>query len=199
MRCGEDGTLLGATLSDHGYTIISMFFDAAPTADEAAAAAAALAGPGATGDGVAAAAVAPAKSTPTPGRMRTGADGTSYHDMGDWDGMCAERARNGYNSGMGEIFRKVAGIAPVILRSAAERLPSPTPTSAADEAAAAEATRPEQHEQPPQPPEPLLEEAPSRLLDEYEAAAANGHDERFASVTVDARRPASSPNPGRPQ
>ena len=73
MRCGEDGTLLGATLSDHGYTIISMFFDAAPTADEAAAAAAALAGPGATVDGVAAAAVAPAKSTPTPGRMRTGA------------------------------------------------------------------------------------------------------------------------------
>merc|ERR1719163_1929769 len=34
VRCGEDGTLLGATLSDHGYTIISMFFDAAPTADE---------------------------------------------------------------------------------------------------------------------------------------------------------------------
>ena len=34
MRCGEDGTLLGATLSDHGYPIISMFFDAALTADE---------------------------------------------------------------------------------------------------------------------------------------------------------------------
>ena len=120
MRCGEDGTLLGATLSDHGYTIISMFFDAAPTAD--AAAAAALAAPCATGNGVAATAVAPAKSTPTPGRMRTGADGTSYHDMGDWDGMCAERARNGYNSGMGEIFRKVAEIAPI---EACASLPEP--------------------------------------------------------------------------
>ena len=192
VRCDAEGRLIGATLSDHGYPIISMFFDA-EVVDERTSAA----------DADASTAVTPSSAAagpPRPGRISHHAtSGVAFQDEYEYSQMCAERAANGYNSGMGEIFRKVAGIAPVILRSAAERLPSPTPTSAADETAAAEATRPEQHEQPPQPPEPLLEEAPSRLLDEYEAAAANGHDERLASVTVDARRPASSPNPGRPQ
>ena len=68
--------------------------------------------------------------------MRTGADGTSYHDMGDWDGMCAERARNGYNSGMGEIFRKVAAITPVLLRGEASAASLPPPAEECDADAA---------------------------------------------------------------
>ena len=128
VRCGEDGTLLGATLSDHGHTIISMFFDAAPTADEAAAAAAALPAPDGAASGEAAVGVAAAAPrTPTPGRMSTAADGTNYHDMGEWGASCTDRANNGYNSGMGEIFRKVAAITPVLLRGqgGAAALPPP--------------------------------------------------------------------------
>ena len=34
-------------------------------------------------------------------------------DEYEWGPMCKDRARNGYNSGMGEIFRKVAGISPI--------------------------------------------------------------------------------------
>ena len=105
-----------------------MFFDAAPTADEAAAAAAALPGPDGTASGLAAAGVAAAAHrTPTPGRMSTAADGTNYHDMGEWGASCTDRANNGYNSGMGEIFRKVAAITPVLLRGqgGAAALPPP--------------------------------------------------------------------------
>ena len=34
VRCGDNHTLIGATLSDHGYPIIAMFFDAEQLEDE---------------------------------------------------------------------------------------------------------------------------------------------------------------------
>ena len=37
------------------------------------------------------------------------------HDEYEYGPMCDDRAAKGYNSGMGEIFRKVAGISPVKL------------------------------------------------------------------------------------
>ena len=55
MRCLPDGTLEGATLSDHGYIIINMFFGA----------------PDAPGEGAVAPGAVALMSDPTPGRMTT--------------------------------------------------------------------------------------------------------------------------------
>jgi len=71
VRCDENGKLAGAHLSDHGYVIISMFFDEDPS-------------------------------------LRS-------MDESVFEGHCRQRAEAGYNSGMGEIFRKVAAITPVPL------------------------------------------------------------------------------------
>merc|ERR1712078_509361 len=49
---------------------------------------------------------------PTPGKIRE-AGGVQYQHEGDFATMCEDRKRNNYNSGMGEIFRKVAEIAPI--------------------------------------------------------------------------------------
>ncbi len=55
----------------------------------------------------------PSDGKPTPGRISTGPDGRTFQDEYEWGPSCLDRARKGYNSGMGEIFRKVAAIAPV--------------------------------------------------------------------------------------
>ncbi|CAE8635910.1 unnamed protein product, partial [Polarella glacialis] len=88
VRCAG-GKLIGATMSDNGYVIISLFFSAA--------------GPKQVG----------------------------FQDEVDFEFMCEDRKRQGYNSGMGEIFRKVAAIAPVVVgaRSAARWLPPAQMTS----------------------------------------------------------------------
>lgn len=74
VRCDQNGKLEGAYLSDHGYIIISMFFD----------------------------------------------EEKSLNSMDEtvFEHHCKDRADNGYNSGMGEIFRKVAAISPVKLITA---------------------------------------------------------------------------------
>jgi len=69
VRCSPTGELVGAPLSDHGYIIISMFFDEEP--------------------------------------------GLNSMDEEVFAGHCENRKQNGYNSGMGEIFRKVAAISPI--------------------------------------------------------------------------------------
>lgn len=71
VRCDQDGKLEGAYISDHGYIIISMFFDEDPSLNSM--------------------------------------------DESIFEGHCTQRAEAGYNSGMGEIFRKVAAISPVNL------------------------------------------------------------------------------------
>lgn len=94
VRCGENNELLGATLSDHGFIIIAMFFDSPqPTEEDKA--------------------VVLGDFAPTPGRTQKGTDDVQYQDEAEWSAMCTDRANKGYNSGMGEIFRKVAMINPI--------------------------------------------------------------------------------------
>lgn len=92
IRC-HDGELLGAPISDHGHVILSMFFDAQDVDEEAGS-------------------VAIRSQTPQPGRIST-ANGIQFQDEMEFEDMCVDRARAGYNSGMGEIFRKVAAISPL--------------------------------------------------------------------------------------
>ena len=65
---------------------------------------------------------------PQPGRLSTSASGVAFQDEYEYGTMCADRAKNGFNSGMGEIFRKVASISPVQT--------APAPAAAAAEATA---------------------------------------------------------------
>jgi len=81
VRCGPSGELIGATMSDHGFVIISLFFNA-------------------TGE-------------------KEHQDETMFADH------CQDRADNGYNSGMGEIFRRVAAISPVKIHSGRALPPHP--------------------------------------------------------------------------
>lgn len=91
VRC-NGGELLGATLSDHGYIIIGMFFDTGVDGD--------------TSNTV-------MNADQTPGRMSEVA-GVKFQDEHEFADMCTDRANKGYNSGMGEIFRKVAAISPIL-------------------------------------------------------------------------------------
>ena len=126
VRCDADGKLIGATLSDHGYPIISMFFDAEVVADGWTAV---------DTDGARAGDIAPAGSgAPQPGRISRSPSGVSFQDEYDFGPQCKQRADAGYNSGMGEIFRKVAEISPVRLLNEADSkapegsaLPTPPP------------------------------------------------------------------------
>ena len=92
VRC-ENGRLIGATRTDHGFVAISMFFDA-PTDEEAD------------------------RGVWQPGRI-TQSGGHVFQDDVEYSDMCADRASNGYNSGMGEIFRRVAAITPISTEDAA--------------------------------------------------------------------------------
>ena len=93
VRC-LDGTLEGATLSDHGFIIIGMFFDSQDAEQGVVV-------PGATEE----------ISVPTPGRMSSGK--IPFQDEREYKPQCEDRAKNGYNSGMGEIFRKVCAVSPI--------------------------------------------------------------------------------------
>lgn len=99
VRCSDQGELLGAHFSDHGYPILTMFFDDGEQAAEEDSHA--LAAP---------------QGTPTPGRVFKSHTGLTYQDEFEFGPMCESRKNAGYNSGMGEIFRKVAGLSPIVLR-----------------------------------------------------------------------------------
>ena len=86
VRCA-DGRLIGATRTDHGFIAISMFFDAPIDEEED-------------------------RGVWQPGRV-VQRGGHVFQDDVEYSDMCADRASNGYNSGMGEIFRRVAAITPV--------------------------------------------------------------------------------------
>jgi len=87
VRC-DGGRLIGATRTDHGFIAISMFFDAPVDEEE--------------DHGV----------VWQPGRITQRGDHMFQDDV-EFSDMCAQRAADGYNSGMGEIFRRVAAITPV--------------------------------------------------------------------------------------
>ena len=86
VRC-ENGRLIGATRTDHGFIAISMFFDAPSEEEED-------------------------RGVWQPGRV-VQRGGRVFQDDVEYSDMCSERASNGYNSGMGEIFRRVAAITPI--------------------------------------------------------------------------------------
>lgn len=104
VRCLDNGVLEGATLSDHGYIIIGMFFDSEDATSYGT-------------DGIAIGAT-DQLADPTPGRMSTvihddKSGRRKYQDEREYRPYCDDRARNGYNSGMGEIFRKVCAVSPI--------------------------------------------------------------------------------------
>lgn len=102
VRCNENGELINAPLSDHGFVIINMFFDF----------------PGQTADNGWAAPILTPVTAVQPGRISNAA-GTKFQDEAEYEPMCKDRERNGFNSGMGEIFRKVAAISPISIPSVA--------------------------------------------------------------------------------
>ena len=83
-------------MSDGGYVIIDMVQTVSPSEQE-----------GGVGS------LAEARK-PLPGRMSTHAGtGLRYNSEHEFSAKCANRAAQGYNSGMGEIFRKVANVSPI--------------------------------------------------------------------------------------
>ncbi len=95
VRC-ENGRLIGATRTDHGFVAISMFFDAPIDEEED-------------------------RGVWQPGRI-TRSGGHVFQDDVEYSDMCSQRAANGYDSGMGEIFRRVAAITPISTEDAAGAL-----------------------------------------------------------------------------
>ena len=96
MRCADDGSLIGASLSDGGYPIIGIMQDSVESAIDD---------------------VTP-MTTPVPGQLRLDHElSFAYSDARDLQPMCDQRAASGYASGMGEIFRQVASVVPVAFDS----------------------------------------------------------------------------------
>jgi len=103
VRCSSEGELIGATVSDHGYIIIGLFFDLLSSETLA------LEAPPSSQD-------SGAERVPQPGRVTTIA-GKLVQDEFEYAPQCTQRAEAGYNSGMGEIFRKVADISRIDIPS----------------------------------------------------------------------------------
>jgi len=110
--------LVGATFSDHGFPIINLHFDAQEDGRDplfprvfSTSESAVYAG---------------GEEAPRPGKVRelqllkksaAGGRGktvtTKYQHEYEWEPTCKDRAASGYNSGMGEIFRRVGLITPI--------------------------------------------------------------------------------------
>merc|ERR1711988_443570 len=74
---------------------------------------------------------------PQPGRMSThSATDTRYQSEDEFSHWCADRAAKGYNSGMGEIFRKVAEISAISDLTQATTLDPKRPMDEAEAVAA---------------------------------------------------------------
>jgi len=104
VRCGANGELIGAIMSDHGYVVIGMFFDSEALSTL----------PDRYIDQSTQLAVAyDEKNQPVqhdqPGRV-SNHNGVAFQSEMEYDAWCLDRERRGHNSGMGEIFRKVAAI-----------------------------------------------------------------------------------------
>lgn len=114
VHCLPDGTLQGATLSDHGYVILGMFLHAAnsqlPLPDLPQ-----------VHPGRISSAHVPVQQEPSladttvvaPDIDEVRWERVDFHDEREWGPTCLDRAKHGYNSGMGEIFRQVCAIAPI--------------------------------------------------------------------------------------
>ena len=104
VQCDANGKLKGATYSDHSAVIIGLL-GAAPALNT------------------------PGPSEPTPGRVTT-VGGQSFQDSREYSGFCASRALQGYNSGMGMIFRQVAQMSPLEAPASASTIGAPSSVSA---------------------------------------------------------------------
>lgn len=103
VRC-EGGKLRGATYTRRGLVAIGMF---ALAEDEAVAGDGLLSTDGSyAGDGPLVVA------SPQPGRVTVTATGLAVQLEGEYATQCYDRELAGFNSGMGEIFRRVAAINP---------------------------------------------------------------------------------------
>jgi len=94
IKCTGNGELIGGTLSDNGYIIMSMFHGNAEN------------------------------------YHHNNAPGSKANAGYQIVEACQKRADNGYNSGMGKIFRKIAGVSPI---TAAPKSPQPTYAFAASD------------------------------------------------------------------
>ena len=89
--------------------IISMFFDASPLSTSRP-----MLGASEPESSLAAVDVRRKPTGPQhPGRVSLTQSGVKYLSEDEYYNMCVDRSRAGYNSGMGEIFRKVAAISPI--------------------------------------------------------------------------------------
>lgn len=127
LKCGADGRLKGALYSDHGHVVIGGVFGAEKVQPTESSARLGLGGapPGGEGSGGndrddgddGEVAVAPAASSLVgggkPGRVSHGAGGVLFQSEGEYAEHCAERESRGHDSGMGEIFRRAAGVTPI--------------------------------------------------------------------------------------
>jgi len=123
VRCGPGGVLEGATMSDHGFVVISLFFPAEEAGEEEESSGSvradtsrAVVGPsGASGAASVASSSSPLASrrSPQPGRMSRTPGGVPFQDEAEYSEKCDARMKAGYDSGMGEIFRRVASISPI--------------------------------------------------------------------------------------
>jgi len=99
VKCDALGNLEDAIMSDHGFVVIGMFFNSH--------------GVNALPDRYKTTNFLPRPQDGMnqPGRMSyTPSTNIQYQEEEEYDMMCLDRKNNGYNSGMGEIFRKVAEI-----------------------------------------------------------------------------------------
>eukprot|EP01047_Picozoa_sp_COSAG01_P064564 COSAG01_NODE_8568_length_2737_cov_4.139121_1_plen_394_part_00 len=86
VHCDKHGRLAGANYSEHGYPILSLFFPTTEVQNHS-----------------------DSPSTHTPGHP------PAFQDEREFATMCQQRREQGFNSGMGEIFRRVAAVRPVKL------------------------------------------------------------------------------------
>lgn len=107
LRC-KNGKLEGATYSDHGFPIINLIHDAPHGLDPL--------NPVSPKEAGAVVKSQSSAESPQPGRIRemevpnaisAEVSRKKYQHEMEWAPMCEDRANKGYNSGMGEIFRRV--------------------------------------------------------------------------------------------
>ena len=106
VRC-EGGRLRGATFKRNGLVAIGLFDEVSGVGgdnDDDNAVLALQGGGSSSGPLVVA--------SPRPGRVTTSAAGVTFQSEGEFVNQCYDREQAGFNSGMGEIFRRVAKINP---------------------------------------------------------------------------------------
>lgn len=114
LKCDANGNLVGAVMSDHGYPIIGMLHDSVEVTES-----------------IRAEIACDPEEASRPGRVTDfhpeGSTGTGvYQSHCEYRDYCEKRAKDGFNSGMGEIFRRVSDIGTWHPTCAAPAAPEPS-------------------------------------------------------------------------